>query len=206
MPVGSLGSLRESNRRRVVEALVHAGSASRSDLARLTGLSRTTVATVVADLQERGLVREGQDEQASGRGRPPVMLSLDASAGAVIGIGFGHRHVRVAVADLASRVLAEEAVEFDVDHDGVGALDPATPVSITLGCTRDCLFLVTLDDGSNRPVVAKRGALRGGFPPAQVTLPQAKLKSGAYRVDVRLVNQVNPGPVTQQLSPPLAAG
>lgn len=129
MPVGSLGSLRELNRRRVVEALVHAGSASRSELARLTGLSRTTVATVVADLQERGLVREGQDEQVSGRGRPPVMLSLDASAGAVIGIGFGHRHVRVAVADLASRVLAEEAVEFDVDHDGVGALDLAAELA-----------------------------------------------------------------------------
>jgi len=36
-----------------------------------------------------------------------------------------------------------------------------------------------------------------------VTLPQAKLKPGAYRVDVRLVNQVNPGPVTQQTGPPL---
>ena len=90
---------------------------------------------------------------------------------------------------------------------------PATPstltfpqtvdVPVTLGCARDCLYLVTLDDAQNRPVVASRGALRGGFPPAHVTLPQAKLKPGAYRVDVRLVNQVNPGPVTQQTGPPL---
>jgi hypothetical protein len=79
-----------------------------------------------------------------------------------------------------------------------------TPAAVTLGCTRDCLYLVTLDDAQNRPVVASRGALRGGFPPVQVALPQAKLKPGAYRVDVRLVNQVNPGPVTQQTSPALA--
>jgi hypothetical protein len=36
-----------------------------------------------------------------------------------------------------------------------------------------------------------------------VTLPKAKLASGSYRVDVRLVNQVNPAPVVRQLSEPL---
>jgi hypothetical protein len=86
------------------------------------------------------------------------------------------------------------------------AIDPVTPVSVTLGCPRDCLYLVTLDDAGNKPVVASRGALRGGFPPLQVTLPARKLKSGTYRVDVRLVNQVNPGPVTQLTSPALPVG
>jgi hypothetical protein len=75
---------------------------------------------------------------------------------------------------------------------------------LTLGCVRDCLYLVTLDDASGNPVVATRGALRGGFPPALITLPQTKLKPGAYRIDVRLVNQVNPGAVLQQTSPPLS--
>jgi D-glucuronyl C5-epimerase C-terminus len=83
---------------------------------------------------------------------------------------------------------------------------PQTPASATFGCARDCLYLVTLDGPDGRPVVARRGALRGGMPPALVALPQAKLKPGAYRLDVRLVNRVNPGPVTQQLSPPLAVG
>jgi hypothetical protein len=79
---------------------------------------------------------------------------------------------------------------------------PSQP--LTLGCVRDCLYLVTLDDASGNPVVATRGALRGGFPPALITLPQTKLKPGTYRVDVRLVNQVNPGPVVQQTSPPVS--
>ncbi len=81
---------------------------------------------------------------------------------------------------------------------------PSQP--LTLGCARDCLYLVTLDNAHGNPVVATRGALRGGFPPASITLPQTKLAAGTYRVDVRLVNQVNPGPVVQQTSPPFSVG
>jgi D-glucuronyl C5-epimerase C-terminus len=77
----------------------------------------------------------------------------------------------------------------------------ATPVQ--LGCERDCLYLVTLDDAAGRPVVATRGALRGGPAPSTVTLPSAKLAPGSYRIDVRLVSQVNPAPVLRQLSDPL---
>ena len=70
-----------------------------------------------------------------------------------------------------------------------------------LGCALDCLYLVTLNNGAGRPVVAARGSL-GGVP-ATVTLPKAKLASGLYKLDVRLVNQVNPAPVVRQLSEPL---
>ena len=50
----------------------------------------------------------------------------------------------------------------------------------------------TAPDG--RPVVARRGALRGGAAPATIALPAAKLGAGPYRVGVRLVASVNPGP------------
>ena len=78
-----------------------------------------------------------------------------------------------------------------------------TPTPLRLGCALDCLYLVTLNNGAGRPVVAARGALTGGADPTTVTLPKAKLAAGAYRVDVRLVNQVNPAPVVRQLSEPL---
>src|SRR5215469_3607205 len=53
---GSLESLRERNRRRVLSALRVAGITSRAELARRTGLSRTTVSSLIADL-----VRDGVD-------------------------------------------------------------------------------------------------------------------------------------------------
>ena len=77
------------------------------------------------------------------------------------------------------------------------------PVSVQFGCSVDCLYLVTLDGPDRRPVVARRGALRGGAAPATIALPAAKLGAGPYRVGVRLVAAVNPGPVTTLESPAL---
>ena len=122
---GTVGTLRQLNRTRVVDALRREGTASRAELVRATGLSRTTVGGVVADLFERGLVVEQPPAAGAGRGRPPVRVRLDASVGAAVGIDFGHRHLRVAAADLSSQLLAERWVELDVDHDAGDAMDAA---------------------------------------------------------------------------------
>jgi predicted NBD/HSP70 family sugar kinase len=120
------GPLREQNRTRVVDALRRAGNASRGELVRATGLSRATVGSVVGELLERGLVAEdAPDGGPAGRGRPPARLRLDATAGAAVGIDFGHRHLRVAAADLSSRVLGERWAEIDVDHEAGDAIEAA---------------------------------------------------------------------------------
>src|SRR4051812_2232988 len=122
---GSLEALRELNRLRVIDALRQRGTASRSDIARHTGLSRTTVTTLVSDLAAKGLVVEQPFGETQGRGRPPTLLRLDPSVGAVVGIHFDHRLLRVAVADLSSTVLAERTEDLDVDHAATTALDAA---------------------------------------------------------------------------------
>src|SRR3954454_3697181 len=115
---GSLERLREANRLRVVEALRRHGSASRSDLVELTGLSRTTITSLIGDLQTRGVIlatNAGSDGPQRSRGRPPVLLRLAPSAGAALGVAFDHTHVHVAVADLSSTILAERRIEVAVD-------------------------------------------------------------------------------------------
>src|SRR5262245_44537482 len=127
-PTGSLEGLRERNKLRVIEALRQQGTASRSDLARLTGLSRTTITSLVTDLQRHGLVIElagGLGIEPLGRGRPPTLLRLDPSAGTALGVYFGHDHVRVAAADLSSTVLADRKRMLDVDHSATAALEAA---------------------------------------------------------------------------------
>jgi predicted NBD/HSP70 family sugar kinase/DNA-binding transcriptional ArsR family regulator len=125
---GSLESLRRLNRLRVIRALREEGQISRAEIARRTGLSRSTVSSLVADLQADGLVVErpepGLAHGAQG-GRPPILLSFDASAGAAVGIDFGHSHLRVAVSDLASTILAERTQPLDTDHDAQEGLDAA---------------------------------------------------------------------------------
>ena len=127
---GSLESLRERNRRRLLDTLRRNGSASRADLARLTGLSRSTVSTLVADLQTSGLVVEHEpDERTPQQGRPPTLLTLDRSAGLVLGIDFGHERVHVAIADLSRTILAESVRELDVDRSAEQALTTAVELA-----------------------------------------------------------------------------
>jgi len=125
---GSLEALRELNRLRVVDALRQLGTASRSELAAQTGLSRTTVATLVSDLQARGLVVEdapAAGAPVAGRGRPAGLLRLEPSAGVAVGIHFDHHDLKVAVADLSATVLAERTVDADVDNSAAESLDAA---------------------------------------------------------------------------------
>jgi predicted NBD/HSP70 family sugar kinase len=122
-----LASLREGNRQLVIDALRENGIASRAEVARVTGLSRSTVSTIVADLLDAGLASE-RDIEPDGEaqaGRPPVMVALNRSAGVAVGLDFGHRHLRVAVSDLSHTVIAEAWCELDVDQSADDGLNRA---------------------------------------------------------------------------------
>jgi hypothetical protein len=86
------------------------------------------------------------------------------------------------------------------------SLSSSAAASFQLACTRDCLYLATLDGADGKPVAARRGALAGGAAPATVALPKVKLGAGAYSIDVQLSSQVNPGAITQLTSGPLTTG
>jgi predicted NBD/HSP70 family sugar kinase/biotin operon repressor len=119
---------RERNRSRVVATLREAGAASRADLVRRTGLSRTTVASIVSDLQAEGMLVEREDGAGASRegGRPPRLLSFSRSAGAAVGIDFGKRHLRVAAADLSHAILAEAERTMRTDEPSETGLETAS--------------------------------------------------------------------------------
>ena len=95
------------------------GVASRSEVARWTGLSRSTVSSIVSELQLEGVVidRDGDTRPATGGGRPPALIALDPRVGLAVGIDFGKRHLAVAIADLSHDVLAEEWREMREDYE-----------------------------------------------------------------------------------------
>ena len=125
---GALVRLRAANRRTVLRALTQDGPCSRADLARRTGLSPTTVSSLVRDLLDDGLLAEGVTRgrpYKGGSGRPPRMVELATPTGSVAGVDIGHRHVRVAVADRAGAVLHEVERRIDADVRGPRTLDVA---------------------------------------------------------------------------------
>jgi predicted NBD/HSP70 family sugar kinase len=102
--------LRSNNERVLLERLRAAGTASRAELARVTGISKPTVSTALGHLERAGLVRETGELVTSGRGRSAVLYEVDPTAGYVVGIDVGRSWIRVAVADLDGVIAGRSEV------------------------------------------------------------------------------------------------
>ncbi|WP_329458619.1 ROK family transcriptional regulator [Streptomyces sp. NBC_01497] len=90
----------------LLDALRAAGSTSRAELARSTGLSKPTVSAALANLERAGLVRRtGEVSRGQGRGRAAVLYAADPTAGHVIGVDVGREWLRAAAADLDGTVV-----------------------------------------------------------------------------------------------------
>jgi hypothetical protein len=94
--------------------------------------------------------------------------------------------------------LASKATASTLDFPK--ELDASAPAAVNLACARDCLYLLTLDDARGRPVASRRGSLRGAGRALTLELPKTRLGRSIYRLDVRLVDRVNPGEVTRLTS------
>jgi predicted NBD/HSP70 family sugar kinase/biotin operon repressor len=128
MPGHSLAQLRSSNLRAITALLGSGGPQSRADLARGSGLSRTTVSSLVTELLDHGLLVETEDRGTpykGGSGRPPLLVALALRPGGVAGVDIGHGHVRVAISDRSAKILAEVETPTDADPHGNVTLDIA---------------------------------------------------------------------------------
>ncbi|MEE1754469.1 ROK family transcriptional regulator [Streptomyces sp. SP18CS02] len=80
------------------------GPVSRQEIATVTGLSFATVANLVAELLEAGVLLEVGHEDSKG-GRPRARLAINADRGALFGIDVAETSVQVELFDLALTVL-----------------------------------------------------------------------------------------------------
>lgn len=195
-------TLRALNRRRVIDELRASGVASRADIARRTGLSRTTVSGLVAELRGEGLVVDRPE--ASGdpgqAGRPPALIGLGKPAGVALGIDFGKRHLAVVVADLSHRVLAESRREMIEDYEATMGMDAAVHLADELlteaGLGREDVIGVGL--GLPGPVHRSTGQIGSSFIlPGWVSLPIAAEMEGRLQLRVHVDNDANLGALAE---------
>ena len=136
---GSLTSLRSRNRLLVLETVRRHGRISRVGIARATGLSRTTVSSLVADLLAEGVLTESPAASppgaASRGGRPATPLSLNPEGGGLLGVHLRHTDVRVLLADLSGGVLGERHRVIDVDHKPDQTLEFVAETALDLVAT-----------------------------------------------------------------------
>jgi predicted NBD/HSP70 family sugar kinase len=86
---------------------------SRADIARATGLARSTVSQRVEVLLELGLLLEEEESSSTG-GRPPTRLRFNSQGGIVLAADVGATHISIAVTDLDGSVLASDTTELPI--------------------------------------------------------------------------------------------
>lgn len=107
------------NARAVLEAIDRDGPLARPELTRATGLSKTTVAQTLAELEQRGIViNAGVDDTR--RGPAATLYDLNARATHGLAVDIGHHRVRVTIVDARGRRLAR--TEGVADHRSERAL------------------------------------------------------------------------------------
>jgi len=100
--------MRKRNRALVIAAARQSGQPSRTEIAKLTGLSHSTISAIASGLIEEGTMREvGQgDAVPLRRGRPQVALSLNPDAASVVCLYLSFNSLSVALVDYRGETIA----------------------------------------------------------------------------------------------------
>ncbi len=108
------------NQRLILRTIYEQRQISRADIARSTGLTRTTVSSVVTTLIDEGLVEEGGQGLSAG-GKPPTLLQFVNDSRHIIGLDLANREFQGGVFDLRGNLIHRESVAAD-DQKGEAAL------------------------------------------------------------------------------------
>lgn len=126
---------RAHNEQLVLGTIYDRGPISRADVARGTGLTRTTVSDVVAGFLRDGLARELGRGPSTG-GKAPILLEVTKDGRHLVGLDLGEKVFRGAIVNLRGQIV--RAVDVPVeDRDGAGALERVFGLVDTLVSTAD---------------------------------------------------------------------
>ena len=112
---------RAHNAALVLRALYDLGPISRADIARLTGLTRTSVGELVSDLERDGLATDVGRGPSTG-GKQPTLVALNANSRTIITLDLGERTFTAALANLRGELAARTSRDLE-GRDGGTALD-----------------------------------------------------------------------------------
>ncbi|MBD7957324.1 ROK family transcriptional regulator [Microbacterium sp. Sa4CUA7] len=114
---------RAHNRSLVLQTLFQRGAMSRADLARETALTRVTISDLVAELIADGFIAERGTREASGPGKPGMLVDLDRDGHRIVGIDLsGSDRILGAVLTLDGEIVVRREIPLPAGDAVVGAL------------------------------------------------------------------------------------
>jgi N-acetylglucosamine repressor len=176
---------RVHNEHLVVRTVYDLGPISRADVARQTGLTRTTVSDVVTGLLDDGVVREIGRGPSSG-GKAPILLEVDEDARLVVGLDLGEEQFAGSLVNLRGEI--RRTVELPVaGRDGDDAVQL---VYVLLDELLDGVAAPLLGIGIGTPglVDSRTGTIRRAVNLDWRDLPLGAMVGERYDVPVNVAN------------------
>ncbi|CAG0989564.1 MAG: ROK family transcriptional regulator [Rhizobiaceae bacterium] len=103
--------MRDSNERLVLSLVRRQGGLSKTDIARMTGLSAQTVSVIMRKLEDDGLLKRG--EPLRGKiGQPSVPMSIDPEGAYFLGLKIGRRSAELVLIDFLGEVRAIRQLSY----------------------------------------------------------------------------------------------
>ena len=104
--------MREANERLLLNIILQNPEISRSDVARLTGFSPSSITLIVNRMIRRGWVREERGNGGAGLGRRPGALRLKPQAMVAVAVEIVPPYARLVTADLNGEFLSSRTVNW----------------------------------------------------------------------------------------------
>ena len=131
--------IREPNEVRILREVRDAGEISRIEIAKLTGLHKTTITDLVGKLIRAGFLEEtGAVASRRKVGRRRILLRFRPMAGLVAGVDIGMTRASVALTDLNARILQHETFEYSVTAPAGEVLSEAASMIERLLTSANC--------------------------------------------------------------------
>ncbi|WP_217710540.1 ROK family transcriptional regulator [Streptomyces sp. NA04227] len=106
--------MRRTNLGLLLQLLRDHGARSRSTIATESGLPKATVSSLIGELVERGLVREGEADRSKGVGRPGQTVGLDGTTICALGLEIDADYIGVLALDLQGTEIHRGRVALDI--------------------------------------------------------------------------------------------
>jgi predicted NBD/HSP70 family sugar kinase len=103
--------IKKQNKIMILNVIRNKRPISRADIAKITGMSPTSVGRIVSELEEIGLIKE-TELFSNGVGRKAMLLDIDAKSVLNVGVYLNRDITRIGIVDFDGNIIKDETIKY----------------------------------------------------------------------------------------------